>query len=276
MYSPDHRGFDYTWLIQLEKTLFSGQKVRPRGKLTLELPQQTMIIDLKNPVLTIAERKLNYRFMLAEAAWMIRGNDDLAYLTQFNPNMAYFSDDGLSLKGAYGPRIIDQVAYVIETLITDPESRQAVLTTWVPNPEPSKDIPCTVAMTFNIRNFKLNCHVFMRSNDLWLGTPYDVFSFSMITIWICKLLNVRLALANNAMIEPGSLFLTAASSHLYETHFEAAKSVVAAWDPKSRTAGLVPSGFWQPDTDLALILDRLAHSSKKGDGSRWWEHADRD
>lgn len=220
---------DQAWLGLLRTLLVEGQVVSPRGMRTLEiLHHVSLTVDLNHPVVTHPLRKLNYRFMAAEALWIQAGRNELADLTVVNPKMAQYSDDGQTLAGAYGPRIRPQIPYVVEKLVKDRDTRQAALTIWTPSPEPSKDLPCTIAMTFSIRNHRLYQHVFMRSSDAWLGVPYDVFSFSLLGIEVACLYN-RLS---SECIGLGHLTVTMTSSHLYEEHWSPAGMV-------SSRAGLV-------------------------------------
>jgi len=213
-----------------------GLPVAPRGKPTQELLNRVhLTLDMRYPVVCQRSRKLNYRFLAAEALWITGGDNLLAPLTNVNPGMARFSDDGLTLAGAYGPPFVAQVDYVIKTLVDDPETRQATLTLWRQNPAPSKDIPCTVAMVFSIRNKKLYSHVFMRSSDAWLGIPYDLFSFTMMAARVACEHNVRVP--NEQRISLGSLTLTPVSSHLYEENLQAAKDCV------TRQLGADPMDF---------------------------------
>jgi thymidylate synthase len=145
------------------------------------------------------------------------------------------------------------------------DSRQAGMTIWRENPPQTKDVPCTVAIFFNIRNGKLNANVFMRSSDVMLGVPYDVFNFSMLAHLVCGLLNEYRQLDES--ISPGNLFLTAASSHLYEIDFERAKLCLASEifeQPETHTF------LWNDAHYLMQTLKDL-RESKVGDSVRWWE-----
>jgi len=177
-------------------------------------------------VVTCPARKLNYRFMAAEALWISAGRNDLGGLTDVNPNMARFSDDGRTLAGAYGPRIRPQVPYVVASLIKDRDTRQAALTIWTPNPEPSKDTPCTVAMVFSIRENRLYQHVFMRSSDAWLGIPYDVFSFTLLAYEVACRYNQHKLLIGGSPVGLGHMTITCTSSHLYSENREAAVAIL--------------------------------------------------
>ena len=173
--------WNYAWIDLLRRTLADGRLIATRGKNVMERDHVTVSLNMSYPVLTVPARKPNYRFMIAEAEWILRGSNLVADLTPYNARMASFSDDGETLAGAYGLRFVAQLQHVVEKLREDPNTRQATMTTWVPNPYPSKDTPCTVALDFKIREGRLNAHVFMRSSDIWLGLPYDAFAFSMMS-----------------------------------------------------------------------------------------------
>lgn len=263
------KDFSQVWLEALEQTMSSGLLVAPRGKLTRELPQRTISVNMQAPVLRVSRRQLNYRFMAAEAFWILSGSDRVADIAPYNSRIAEFSDDGETFFGAYGPKIIDQLPFVIAKLQEDPMSRQAGLTIWREKPRATKDVPCTVAIFFSIRDGKLNCHVFMRSSDLWLGLPYDTFNFSMLSHYLCGLLNE--AAPSSDPVQPGVLHLTAASSHLYETNFEDAKACVTDWNPLPQP--VTPMSFWMNAQHLLGHLRDL-RDVKPGSHLRWWEQLD--
>jgi thymidylate synthase len=178
---------------------------------------------------------------------------------------ADFSDDGVKFFGAYGPKIVDQLPYVVKKLDSDLTSRQAGLTIWRENPPDTKDYPCTIAIFFRVLHGLLNVHVFMRSSDLWLGVPYDVFNFSMLGHYVCGHLNRLKADRDDTM--PGKLYLTAASSHLYEPQWEAAHACVSAkslWQPGT------PTFMWLDPNSCLKALKQL-RDSQSGDLGRWWE-----
>ena len=266
---------NWAWLHAVSNTLAWGQLVSPRGKATKETLHRTITVDMNRPVLTVEARKLSYRFMAAEAFWILTGDDRVESIAPYNKAIADFSDDGKTFFGAYGPKVVQQMPYVIRKLYEDPDTRQAGLTIWRESPPTTKDVPCTVAMFFNIRGGRLNASVFMRSSDVWLGVPYDVFNFSMIAHFICGSLNQsgRLVGLGGGLLEPGTLYLTAISSHLYETNWSGAQSCLSDGfkidlDPGSM--GATPSKLWQ---DPGALMDTLAElrDSKPGDACRWWE-----
>lgn len=270
------------WLGVLKALLACGQETRPRGQATLELPQVTVTTRLAHPVLTIPERHLNHRFMAGEAHWILNGDDRVSTIAPYNSRIAAYSDDGVTFFGAYGPRYVQQLPGVVQKLMDDPASRQAGLTLWRPNPPATKDVPCTVAVFFQLRDGELNVHVFMRSSDAWLGLPYDVFNFSMMGYEVVGHLNQRRqGDARGAQglgpdvpvafdgVAPGALFLTMASSHLYEPHFKAATEILEAY-PDPAAAPLTPSVpvyLAHSPTELNEVLNRLRQGRP---GPRWW------
>lgn len=215
----------------------------PRGIPTWELPYPHVLgpIDMKDPILSIPERKLNYAFMAAEAGWILSGSDRLEVLTAFCENMAKYSDDGLTLYGAYGPRVNAQFDYVVGTLLKDRHSRQAVMTLWRPNPNPSKDIPCTISLQFMLRDGKLRLIAYMRSSDVWLGVPYDIFTFSMIAYAVVAELNRWMNLQYESLIDVDSLYMLAGSRHLYHENVDKARSLLSGTIGVDSTLPVYPS-----------------------------------
>jgi hypothetical protein len=220
-----HRDATTGWLAALRRVLRDGHPRAPRGMSTIEVDHGTTVIPISTPVVTASARRLSYSFAAAEALAILAGDDTVAALAPYNPNIAKYSDDGVVFTGAYGPPVVAQLPYVVGKLKEDPDTRQAVLTIWRPNPPPSKDIPCTLALAFGVRDRRLNAHAFMRSSDVWLGLPYDLLNFSVLAMRVTCLLNAELT--TEQRVVPGLLFLTAASSHLYEDHFESARIALA-------------------------------------------------
>lgn len=257
---------NYQWKRLLKDVLIDGDLASPRGLRTKELPHRTVTIGMRRPVLTAPSRKLSYSGAAAEAYWILTGDNKLAGIAPWLPKMVNFSDDGATLAGAYGPRIASQLPYVCGKLEGDRDTRQATLTIWTPNPGPSKDYPCTVAMDFKIRGGRLNMHVFMRSSDIWLGVPYDVFSFAMVAHLVCCRIN-RGQCASP--LRPGYLYLTAASSHLYERNWLDALGAMSE-DQFDLSQYETPEFMYQEEQRLLTRLEHL-RGSKAGDRLRWWE-----
>lgn len=224
------------WLKALSDCLKNGKESAPRGKKIKELMAYQTTIPMEWPMMTVKDRHLGYRFMAAEAAWILSGDNRVRTIAPYSKAISNFSDDGHFFNGAYGPMIREQLHHVIAALNDDTDTRQAVLTIWRPNPAKSKDIPCTVSVQFMIRDGMLHVIDTMRSSDLWLGWPYDVFNFSMLARYvICHLKHKP---------ELGVLVLQAGSSHLYEDNWE----------------------------DAAMILQK--HSQLDAPVIPWFEHGD--
>lgn len=215
------------WLDMIRKIYESGVVVKPRGLRCKEILANTTRVNMHSPITTVRPR-LGYKFLIAEAWWIISGRNDVASMRKYSSHYPSFSNDGIRFDGAYGPRIIDQLRYVCDALETDAESRQAVIEIWRPNPRVSRDIPCTIALQWMIRKIvdgagvethKLHCFDTMRSSDAWLGWPYDVFNFSMLSAYIALVLRERATKNEGAdhlrSLQLGTLHLTAASQHLY-------------------------------------------------------------
>jgi len=219
-------GGSAAWRKLLCDILDNGHPVAPRGQPTLEvLHVNKVTVDMARAVVTDPRRKLSYQFQCAEALWILAGDNRLEPLTKYVKRMADFSDDGVTLAGAYGPRVVSQLDYVVNALRTDRDTRQAVLSIWTPCPAPSKDIPCTISMVFSIRDNRLYQHVMMRSSDAWMGIPYDMFSFSCIGLRVLCAYNAPL-LSTASCIVPGALTISMTSSHLYERDLENVNAVL--------------------------------------------------
>lgn len=252
-----------SWISLLYDVINYGKHVYPRGQKTRELLHQTVAVNMRHPVLTITERKLSYQFMAAEAYWILSGDNQVSTIAPWNKNIAQFSDDGETFFGAYGPRIMSQLTYVLDKLREDPWTRQAGLTIWIESPPKTKDVPCTITIFFNVREQRLNCHVFMRSSDVWLGLPYDVFNFSMLSHLVCGYLRPAIA------VEPGSLFLTTASSHLYERDFNDAIDCLHTKDG-SMSTNKTPAEMYCDPGALYMKLLNVRSSKKSNTTDRWW------
>lgn len=255
------------WVYLLDALIKHGEIVSPHGVETREFLGMTVQADMKYPVLMEAGRKLSYPFMAAEAYWILTGDSLVDNIAPYNKNIAQFSDNGFTFFGAYGPKIVSQIDYIVAKLLGDPDSRQAVLTIWRENPPPTKDVPCTVAMSFLIRGGQLHCYTFMRSSDIWLGLPYDVFNFSMVAAYVCAALNEQWG----EKLTLGGLKVTAASMHLYTTNLAAATKLLSSLEQsKSYECPELPPQLYDNRRALLEYLRNL-RDSKPGSILRWWE-----
>lgn len=148
------------------------------------------LLDITDNIATV-RTGYSLSYMLGELTWYFTGREDVEFISKC------ISDDGVTNRSAYGAIVFnrygfDQVAQVIDTLKRDPYSRNAVINFNVPNPErfETKDEICTIALVFELREGKLDCTGIMRSNDVWLGTPYDVVFFTELQKHIANELGV--------------------------------------------------------------------------------------
>lgn len=215
-YFPTKMSFEENYKRILALILMDGRKRHVRGFNTLEL--SPFVLSMSDPlqnIITNPLRKINRAFSVAEWLWMMSGREDVEMISFYNKNISQFSDDGKKFNGAYGPRIKRQLDHVLNSIKADINSRQAVISIWSENPKKSKDTPCTLTFQFLVDNTKLDMIVNMRSNDAWLGLPYDVYNFTMIQNYVAFKLGLRI----------GKYSHLVASEHLYEEHFDKSLSL---------------------------------------------------
>lgn len=180
---------------------------------------------MTQPVMCVKERKLGYKFMAAEAAWILSGDNRVKTIEPYSKQIKDFSDDGVLFFGSYGPKIRDQLRYVVAQLAKDPDTRQAVINIWRENPPITKDVPCTISVQFLIRDGKLHVIDTMRSSDLWLGWPYDIFNFSM----LARAVILYLRNTTGRRYELGNLYLNAGSAHIYSHNYDDVHALLTSW-----------------------------------------------
>lgn len=247
-----------TWRALLRDLLERGEPTAQtsigaewRGSTSYELLAYRTEWPMDRAVVLCPARKIGFRFLAAEAAFILSGSNRLTEIVPYARNIVGMSDDGEFLAGAYGPRFIDELPYVVSVLAQDAATRQAVSMVWRPRPRQSKDIPCTLTLQWLIRSDEtgaptLHCIANMRSSDAWMGIPYDVHVFSMCSAYLALLLRDRLG-----PLKLGTLYLTAASQHLYRLDRENAKSCV--WSNYTDEAASTPIERDDELFDLAPI-----------------------
>ncbi len=202
-----------------EAALTKGREVSPRGFKTREL--RPGVITITNPRDTlptgIGRDKLNPAIGAAEALQLIAGVSYPDLMVRIASKFEDFiNPETRKFDGAYGPRVGEQILHVVERLRNDPDTRQAIAVIYAPEDTHSRprslDYPCTLNLHFIVRNGALCLHVNMRSNDIWLGWPYDLFQFTQL----------QCSVANALGLPVGNYVHVANSLHLYEHNFEAA------------------------------------------------------
>jgi thymidylate synthase len=144
-------------------------------------------------------RDMPMRYAVGELLWYLSGSNRLKDINRYSKFWNKLSPDGVTVNSAYGDRIqnmfgFDQWEHCKQLLINDPYTRQAVIHIKDAdnNPVNMKDTPCTIALQFLIREGALYMSVMMRSNDIWLGFPFDVFCFTALQVKMAMELGLEL------------------------------------------------------------------------------------
>jgi thymidylate synthase len=172
------------------------------------------ITVIKDPTRGIVQsdiRKMPMRYAVGELIWYLSGNPTLEAIRNYTTAWDRMSDDGLHVNSNYGWCIkykygFDQWEHIKSLFMKDINTRQAVLHIKTADDQPSKDVNCTVCIQFLARDGKLHATTYMRSNDIWMGFPYDVFSFTAFQVKMAMELGLGI----------GTYTHIAGSLHLYE------------------------------------------------------------
>jgi thymidylate synthase len=196
----------------MKSIIENGIKITPSKGKALEL--SGILIEILNPRARLSRTETRGKpfSCLGELSWYLAKSNDLEFISYYIKRYSEFSDDGY-IHGGYGPRIfnwrdLNQLDNIIKILNLKPFSRQAVIQIFEASDiaEKFKDVPCTCTLQFFLRQDKLEMITHMRSNDIYLGFPHDVFSFTMI----------QEILARTLSVEIGSYKHFVGSIHLYE------------------------------------------------------------
>lgn len=208
--------FDELYHALVRRIRALGEHHEPRGLKCMELRPAVFSIDqARRGLYRGKSRRLNYRFFALETLCYLGGWGDqrmAQLLCRVNKNMAGFLNEEGYFDGAYGPRLIQSLPKVVEKLLVDLDSRQAVASIWSPQyPAASKDVPCTLSLHFYLNRTgavseSLGMTATMRSNDINWGTPYDVAAFCAIQQVIAACIDIPV----------GKYTHMAGSLHMYE------------------------------------------------------------
>lgn len=176
---------------------------------------------------------------LGELLWYLSGSNKLEFIEPYIKQYKYDAVDGI-LEGAYGPRLlyksgcIDQLRSIIWLLSNRPGSRRAVIQLFDAEDiaVEKKEIPCTTALQFHLRQNTLHMSVTMRSNDAYLGLPHDVFCFTMLQEMLSRRLNAKL----------GTYIHHVGSMHIYEKHIEPVKQYILEGHQRPDEMPEMPNG----------------------------------
>lgn len=206
------------------RALTTAPTVSARGLKTKEVVMAHIeLLDPRARIVTQKGRDLDMRYCVGELCYFLAGRTDLASIYHYSKFWAKVSDDGKTVNSAYGYRLFNaknmhdytQLDYIVEVLIADPSSRKAVMPIYDrQDAHDSRDNPCTMFLQFLIRDNALQCHVFMRSNDVWLGLPYDIAFFTLVQ----EIVYMKLTrYVSNLTL--GHYFHNAISMHAYENNW---------------------------------------------------------
>ena len=219
----------------LNKTLFSivsdvmerGNDVEARGTKQKEITFYKCVIeDPTDLLITYPDRKFNPDYATTEWLWYLSQHKNTQNIGKMAKIWDMIKDENGECESNYGEYLIPsgQWSWVINELITDPDSRRATIAINQPyhkgkNP---KDIPCTQYIQFFIRNGKLDMGVYLRSNDVIYGFCNDIFTFSLFQQLMCNDLKHL-----GVDVELGEYHHHAGSMHIYERHYEMANKIIA-------------------------------------------------
>lgn len=207
-----------------------GEIVESRIGKTKHLTDVTFIV--KNPYHNVClnpQRNLSLRYLLGELRWYLSGSNKVEDIGKYAKMWYSLSDDGETVNSAYGYRIFhkfgfDQLQYCIDKLKKNPYDRQCVIHIKEATDKPTKDTPCTCLLQFTCFQGRLNLHTYMRSNDIWLGTPYDMAFFTI-------LLQI---VSEKTGIPAGKYYHTVGDLHVYEKHWNKDVEYSADYDYDTR------------------------------------------
>lgn len=178
--------------------------------------------DLSKVFPLITSKKVHLKSIIHELLWFIKGDTNTKYLTD---NGVKIWDEWADKDGNLGPvyghqwrnwpktdgGTIDQLSEVIETLKNNPDSRRIIVSAWNVADLPKMALmPCHAFFQFYVANGKLSCQLYQRSADMFLGVPFNIASYALLTLMIAQVCN----------LEPGDFIHTFGDAHIYSNHFE--------------------------------------------------------
>jgi len=207
------------------------------GTGTKSLFGHQMRFDLNEGFPVLTTKKLHLRSIIHELLWFIKGDTNIRYLKE---NGVSIWDDWADENGELGPvygsqwrawpaadgRKIDQLSQVIEQIKRTPDSRRLIVSAWnVGEVDKMKLPPCHAFFQFYVADGKLSCQLYQRSCDIFLGVPFNIASYALLTMMVAQVCGLKL----------GDFVWTGGDCHLYSNHYEQAATQLA------RTPGKLPT-----------------------------------
>jgi thymidylate synthase len=221
---PDHPERQYLGL--LADIMLTGVKRDDRtGTGTLGVFGRQMRFDLAQGFPLLTTKKLHLKSIIYELLWFLRGDTNVRWLQDRGVSIwDEWADEAGELGPVYGRqwrswaapdgRVIDQIASVVESLKLNPNSRRHIVSAW--NPADVDDMalpPCHCLFQFFVAEGKLSCQLYQRSADVFLGVPFNIASYALLTLMMAKVTGY----------EPGEFVHTLGDAHLYLNHLDQAK-----------------------------------------------------
>lgn len=222
------------YLELLEHVLENGEKKDDRtGTGTLAIFGHQMRFDLTEGFPLLTTKKLFTKGIVHELLWMLQGDTNIQYLTERG---VHIWDEWANEEGELGPvygaqwrswptanGTVDQVSRVIGDIRERPHSRRLIVSAW--NPAQIDDMalpPCHTLFQFNVTDGRLSCQLYQRSGDLFLGVPFNIASYALLTSMVAHVTGLK----------PGEFIHTLGDAHLYLNHVDQARTQLAR-EPKS-------------------------------------------
>lgn len=195
------------------------------GTGTLSVFGYQMRFNLSEGFPLLTTKKLHIKSIIYELLWFLRGDTSIKYLQEHGVNIwNEWADENGNLGPVYGAqwrswatvdgRSIDQISQVIEQIKSNPDSRRMIVSAWNVG-EISKMAlpPCHLLFQFYVANGKLSCQLYQRSADIFLGVPFNIASYALLTMMIAQVCG----------LQPGEFVHTLGDTHLYSNHIEQAR-----------------------------------------------------
>ncbi len=224
------------------------------GTGTLSVFGHQMRMDLAGAFPLLTTKKLHLRSIIHELLWFLRGDTNVAYLNDNGVRIwdEWANDDG-DLGPIYGRQwrswpaadggTIDQISRVIDEIARRPDSRRLVVSAWNVAELPAMALaPCHVLFQFYVAEGRLSCQLYQRSADVFLGVPFNIASYSLLTLMVAQVTG----------LEPGCFVHTFGDAHLYRNHLEQADAQLAR-SPR-------PGPRLRLDPDVRSIFDFRSES----------------
>ncbi|MCA0990396.1 thymidylate synthase [Pseudalkalibacillus hwajinpoensis] len=212
-----------TYLQLCEEILHNGTKKSDRtGTGTMSVFGHQMRFDLQEGFPALTTKKLHLRSIIHELLWFLKGDTNVKYLQDNGVRIwNEWADENGELGPVYGHQwrswtgadgsTVDQIAKVVEQIKTNPNSRRMIVTAW--NPSEVDDMalpPCHCLFQFYVADGKLSCQLYQRSADVFLGVPFNIASYALLTMMMAQVCD----------LEPGEFIHTLGDAHIYNNHIE--------------------------------------------------------